>query len=199
MAQKKDLTDEDKNNITQAIQAAIAEGKATVALNPQRAANWALLANIYQAVMPFAQGADTFTLQAYSQAVALDPIDPNLRITLGGVYYALGRYDEAIQAFQLATFAKPDLANAHYNLSVAYREKGEMDKAIEEMKIVLTLVPKNTNDYTTAQNELTDLETKKSSAEPKVSETLTAPTKAPAPALSPQITLPSEATPPAQP
>lgn len=125
LAQKENLTDTDKGVISQLIQQAIREGKATVTLNPQRAGNWEVLGRTYQAIMPFAQGADNFTIQTFAQAVALDPINPNLRIALGGVYYALGRYDEAIRAFELATVAKPDLANAHYNLAGALREKGD--------------------------------------------------------------------------
>jgi len=185
LATKKDLTDDDKNAISQLIQIAIQEGKATVALNPTRSGNWALLAGIYRSVMSFAQGADQFTIQTYSQAVALEPVNPNLRIALGGIYYALGRYDEAIDAFKLAVLAKPDLANAHYNLAITYREKNEVKKATEEMNIVLTLVGKDTADYETAIKELKNLES------------LTPPAEAPTPVIKPPLELPEEATPPA--
>ena len=185
LATKKDLTDDDKNAISQLIQIAIQEGKATVALNPTRSGNWALLAGIYRSVMSFAQGADQFTIQTYSQAVALEPVNPNLRIALGGIYYALGRYDEAIDAFKLAVLAKPDLANAHYNLAITYREKNEVKKATEEMNIVLTLVGKDTADYETAIKELKNLES------------LTPPSEAPTPVIKPPLELPEEATPPA--
>ena len=185
LATKKDLTDDDKNAISQLIQIAIQEGKATVALNPTRSGNWALLAGIYRSVMSFAQGADQFTIQTYSQAVALEPVNPNLRIALGGIYYALGRYDEAIDAFKLAVLAKPDLANAHYNLAITYREKNEVKKATEEINIVLTLVGKDTADYETAIKELKNLES------------LTPPAEAPTPVIKPPLELPEEATPPA--
>lgn len=195
--QGKTLSDQDKQTISSLIQQAISEGKATVALNPQRSGNWELLARIYQAIMPLAQGADNFTIQTYSQAVALDPINPSLRIALGGIYYALGRYDEAIDAFKLATLAKPDLANAHYNLSAAYREKGDIDKAISEMKIVLTLVQKGSNDEKTAKAELDNLEKRKATKGTAGSESLTAPKKAITPLIQPPLPLPKEATPPA--
>ncbi|MBI4157436.1 tetratricopeptide repeat protein, partial [Candidatus Woesebacteria bacterium] len=115
LAQKETLTDEDKNIISQLIQQAISEAKATASLNPTRSANWEVLARTYQAIMPFAKGADQFAIQTFSQAVALDPFNPNLRIALGGVYYALGNYDEAIKVFASAVTVKNDLANAHYN------------------------------------------------------------------------------------
>ena len=195
-AQKKDLTDADRNTISQLIQQAINQGKAAAALNPQRSQNWEILAGIYREIMAFAKGADAFTVQTYSQAISLDPTNPNLRIALGGVYYALGNYDDAIDAFKLATFAKPDLANAHYNLAIAYREKKDIERAIAEMKVVLTLVQKDSADYKLAQTTLEELE--KNKPAPKVSEgqgSLTPP-QATEPAVEPPLTLPQEATPP---
>lgn len=196
IAQKENLTDTDKGVISQLIQQAIREGKATVTLNPQRAGNWEVLGRTYQAIMPFAQGADNFSIQTFTQAIALDPINPNLRIALGGVYFALGRYDEAVRAFELAVVAKPDLANAHYNLAGALREKNEIEKAIEQMNIVLSLVDKSSSDYQLAKAELENLE-KKRIAEPKEEgETLTPPQEAEKPAIQPKLPLPEESTPP---
>jgi hypothetical protein len=196
LAQKEDLTDTDKSNITQLIQQAIREGKATVTLNLNRSGNWELLARIYQSIIPFAQGADNFTLQSFGQAIVLDPLNPNLRINLGGVYYSLGRYDEAIKAFELAVVAKPDLANAHYNLAAVYREKNEINKAIEQMKLVLSLVNKDSKDYDLAKAELDNLEKKKPIQE-KEGENLIPPPSAQEPVIEPQLKLPEEATPPA--
>jgi tetratricopeptide (TPR) repeat protein len=197
LATKKDLTDTDRNTITQLVQQAIAEGKSTVVLNPGRSGNWEILAQIYRSIMSFAQGADQFATQTYTQAVALDPINPDMRISLGGVYYALGDYESAINAFQLAVTAKSDFANAHYNLSAAYAAQKEYDKAITEMNTVLSLVPKDSQDYQTAQTALDAL--KKEKPATSTSENLTPPST-PAPSnVEPPINLPSEATPPAAP
>ncbi|MEK7061238.1 MAG: tetratricopeptide repeat protein, partial [Patescibacteria group bacterium] len=192
IAQKKDIKDTDKTAITQLIQQAISEAKNGVSLNPQRSGNWENLAKIYQSIMPFAQGSDNFAIQTYSQAIALDPVNPNLRIGLGGIYYALGRFDEAISAFQLATLAKPDLANAHYNLSAVLREKNEISKAIDEINIVLSLVKKDSNDYKIAQTELENLEKNRPSSA-KATEgqgSLIPPTEAPQQIIKPPIELP---------
>lgn len=183
-ANKKDLTDADRNTISQLIQAAISEGKAVVALNSERSGNWEFLARIYGSITPFAQGADNFAVQTYNQAIALDPINPNLRIALGGTYYALGRLDEAIEAFKLATLAKPDMANAHYNLAIAFREKKEFKKATEEMNIVLSLVGKDSSDYETALKELKNIQE------------LTPPEPVEESAIKPPLELPEEASPP---
>jgi tetratricopeptide (TPR) repeat protein len=196
LASKKDVTDSDKTTITQLVQQAINESKKAVGLNPGSAGNWEVLAQIYRTIMPFAQGADQFAVQTYTQAVALDPTNPNLRISLGGVYYALGRYDDAIEAFKLAVLAKPDLANAHYNLAIAYREKKNFDSAINEMNTVLSLVAKDSQDYTLAKNTLDELEKNKPAAKTTGTESLTPPEKTETSNIKPPITLPVDSTPP---
>jgi len=199
IAAKKDLTDDDKTTISQLIQIAIQEGKATVALNPTRADNWAFLADIYRSVMSFAQGADQFAIQTYTQAVALNPVNPNLRIALGGIYYALGRYDEAIDAFKLAVLAKSNLPNAHYNLAVAFRDKKDYTNALVEMNTTLTLVDQESQDYKTVKDEIDKLEPLVKQTETATTKqgTLTPPQKAPEPVVQPPLELPEEATPPA--
>jgi tetratricopeptide (TPR) repeat protein len=195
IARNENITDQDRETITQLIQQAIREAKATVTLNPQRAGNWEVLARTYQAIAPFAQGADQFTIQTFNQAVALDPINPSLRISLGGTFYALGDYDNAIDAFKLAVLAKPDHSNAHYNLAFAYREKGEIEKAISEMTIVLSLANRESNDYELARTELENLEARRP-AETEGAETLTPPQEAEEPVIKPPLELPEDAEPP---
>jgi tetratricopeptide (TPR) repeat protein len=196
LAAKKNITDTDKNTITQLVQQAINEGKATVTLNPARSGNWEVLGQTYRSVMAFATGADQFAIQTYTQAVVLDPTSPNLRIALGGVYFALGKYDDAIDEFKLAILAKNDFANSHYNLSLAYAAKKDYDNAITEMNTVLTLVPKDSQDYKLAQTALADLE-KQKPATKTTGQELTAPQKTGTTNIQPPITLPEDATPPA--
>jgi tetratricopeptide (TPR) repeat protein len=200
IANQKNLTDTDKSNITQLISQAINEGKASVSLNSGRSENWGLLAQIYGSIMPFAQGADQFAIQTYTQAIALDPINPNLRISLGGVYYALGRYDDAIDAFKLAVLAKQDFANSYYNLAIAYRDKKDYDNAITAMNTVLTLIPQNSSDYALAKSTLDAIQKNKAAAAVPAPATttgsLTTPQKAQS-VIQPPLELPKEATPPA--
>ena len=187
LAQNKDLTDADKSTISQLIQQAIREGKAAVTLNPQRSGNWATLANIYQTIIPLAQGADQYAIDTYTQAITLDPLNPDLRINLGGLYLSLNKTDEAIQVLNLAVAVKPDYANSHYNLAAAYKAKGDVEKAKAEMTAVLSLIDKNSPDYKTASEQLSALE-KGTAPSPTPSSQL--------PAIKPPLELPSEATPP---
>ncbi len=202
LAAKKDITDEEKKTVSQLIQQAINEGKNTAILNPQRSGNWELLAGIYRQIMPFATGADNFAIQTYTQAVALDPLNPSLRLSLGGVYYALGKYDNAIEAFKFAVLAKQDLANAHYNLAIAYREKKDFDNAIAEMNTVLSLVSKDSADYALATKTLDDLQKNKPAPVTKTPTTGTDNLSAPQPVqksnITPPIELPADSTPPTQ-
>jgi tetratricopeptide (TPR) repeat protein len=199
IAQNEDITDQDRATIAQLIQQAIREAKAVVTLNPQRAGNWELLASTYRTIIPFAQGADQFAVQTYNQSIILDPINPNLRIALGGLHYALGDYDTAIRVFELATFAKPDHANAHYNLAVTYREKGDIQKSINEMTLVLSLVDRDSDDYELVRTELENLEKRLPTEAAEGTETLTPPQPAEAPVIQPPLELPEEAEPPATP
>lgn len=199
LASKKDITDTDRATISQLIQQAISEGKATVALNPTRSSNWEVLAQIYTSIMPFAKGADQFAVQTYTQAIALDPTNPNLRIALGGIYYSLGNFDNAIDVFKLAAIAKPNLPNAHYNLAVAYREKKDFDNAIAEINNVINLVDKNSEDYKVAKQTLDDLQSKKSAVKSVTgsTENLTPPQPQIKSNIKPPIELPNDSTPPA--
>lgn len=199
LATKKDITDSDRSTISQLVQQAISEGKATVSLNPSRSGNWEVLAQIYTSIMPFAKGADQFAIQTYTQAIALDPTNPNLRIALGGIYYSLGNFDNAIDVFKLAVVAKPDLPNAHYNLAITYREKKDYDNAITETNNVISLVAKDSADYKLAKQTLDDLQSKKSAAKSVMGSTENLiPPQQPIPSnVKPPIELPKEATPPA--
>jgi tetratricopeptide (TPR) repeat protein len=158
LASNKNLTDADKNNVTQFVQQAINEGKAEVALNPGRSGNWEILGQIYQKLVTYAQGSDQFAIQAFFQSVALDPGNPSTRIELGEIYLTTGDYKDAIDAFKLAIAVKPDLANAHYNLALAYQGNSDYTDAVSEINNVISLVAKGSDDYNLAETTLTNLQ-----------------------------------------
>lgn len=207
IASKKDLTDQDRQVITQLIQQAIREGQAAVSLNAGHAQNWENLARIYQSLFSLAQGADQWTISAYQQSVALDPVNPLTRLSLGGVYYALNQKEDAVKAFELAVASKPDFANAHYNLAVTLRDKGDTLRAAQEMAQTLNLVTPGTPDYEGAKKELDALQKKltdEASASAKVAgaktqsqqPALQAPSPAPKQVVQPPIQLPENGAPP---
>jgi len=153
-AGKIDKTGQDQQNITRLVQQSVNSGRIAVSLNRTNVANWTNLAGIYNSIIKFAGGAEGWAITSYKQAILLNPLDPQPRLSLGGVYYSLKNYDESIKFFKEAISLKPDWANAHYNLSAALAQKEKYQEAIEEMKTVLKLVSKNSPEYQKAQSEL---------------------------------------------
>ncbi len=194
LAAKTDLSDQDRQNISTLVQQAIAEGKAAVALDPRNAVSWENLASIYRALINFAQGADSWTISAYQQTIALDPANPSLRLALGGVYFSLQKWDEAISSFEQTASLKPNFANGYYNLAAAYREKQDFEKAVWAMETTLSLVPKDSDDWNKANAELEALKKKlgeKSGKEAKKpSQTLSQPQPLPT-GIRPPLSLPT--------
>ncbi len=128
------------------IQQAINYGRNSVSVAPQSALDWNALSGTYRSLIGFGQNADQFAVLTNQQAIALDPSNPQQYISLGGIYYQLGVWDEAIRQFQLAANLKPDFANAFYNLGHAYESKGDatsLQNALQAYQVVLSLT---TND-----------------------------------------------------
>ena len=157
-AKGENLSDQDRDNVAQLIQQAIREAKAAISLDPQKTTNWETLANVYRNLVNVAENADQWTIASYVEAIGTDPLNPRLRLELGGIYYRLGQYDQAIRLFQQATELKTDWANAYYNLAAAHKEKGELEIAYANLKLAVSLVEPGTVDATTAQEELEALE-----------------------------------------
>ena len=81
LAAQKDLSDQDRTNVSQPIQQAIREGKIAVQLDSNDVRNWEELAVIYRALINVADGARDWTITAYSEAIRHDPVNPLLRLT----------------------------------------------------------------------------------------------------------------------
>lgn len=192
LAKKENLSDDEKKTLAELIQQSIKESKAAVALDPNKASSWENMGNIYLSVSPFAKESANFAIQSYNQAIFLDPINPNLRIKLGGVYYATKDYVNAIKIFELAVLAKPDHANSRYNLAMAYKENKQFDKAKEQMNAVLKLVDPNSNDYQTAKAALDSIEKKETGKEVETSSQILTPPTSATQELEPQVQIPQE-------
>ncbi len=212
--QKKEKPDQERinnlrQNITQAVQAAINEAKAAVALNSQKASNWANLAAVYQNILNLAQNADVWTISSYQRAILLDPQNPIYRLNLGGVYFSLNQFDQALRLFEQAVALKPDWANAYYNLAWAAYNTQDYQRAVLEMQNVLNLLdPKQAKaDYERAQKDLEEFKKKlEETGQATGSATTPTPTPTPsqlslptpAPTIEEKIQLPKEASPEAR-
>jgi len=166
LASQKDLTDQDKNNVSQLISQSIREAKNLINLNPQISSYWANLAIIYRNIINVAQGADEWAVSAYSEAVRTDPTNPLLRVDFGGLYYTLTNYDLAIEQFRMAINLKPDYANAYYNLASVYKAKQDWQRAFENLSLAISFVPADSPDRQKALTELEEIRTKLPTASP---------------------------------
>ncbi len=84
----------------------------------------------------FRQGNDYFqqnnfgaAVEAFQQALALDPNNPAYHANLGVSYYSMGRLDEAIQSYQAGLKMSPDDAELNYLLGAAYLQQSNLDGA----------------------------------------------------------------------
>lgn len=168
------LTDTDKQNIQTLLSQAINEAKNAAALSPNNVGNWEILGSIYRQIAGVAQNALVFALDSYGKAIGRDPLNPNLRLTAGGVYYSVKNYDLAIRLFTDAISLKPDFANGYYNLAVALKDKGDKEQALAAAQKLLSLVDQKSADYQVAANLLKDLQAKESSATPPAAESSSA-------------------------
>lgn len=193
---KKDLTDQERQNISVLIQQAIQEAKTAVTLSPKNVNVWENLANIYRSLINFAEGAENWTIAAYQQAIVLDPLNPSLRISFGQLYYSLKDWENAQRQFEIATQVKPNMANSFYNLAAALKEQGKFSQAQTAMESVISLVPKDSPDYQKAVDELEAVKKKatQQTGEQIPGSTLTKPEPAPK-GINPQIPLPTDAAP----
>jgi len=169
---KGSLTDQDKKTIQTLLSQAINEGRISVALSPLSSRNWVVLAAIYRNISGVAQNALTFSLDAYGKAIQRDPLNPDLRLNVGGVYYTAKNYDLAIRFFTDAANLKPNNANAYFNLAIALRDKGDLANAklVADQAVTLLAKTPGTSDFkiaTALVKELTDKIADKTTEESK--------------------------------
>lgn len=157
---KGSLTDNDKKTIQTLLSQAVNESRAGVSLSPRSARNWEVLASIYRNIAGVAQNALLFSLDGYGRAIQVDPLNPALRVSVGGIYYSIKNYDNAIRFFSDAANLKPDYANAYFNLAIALQAKGDLQNAKAVAQQAVTILGKtstNTADYKIASQLLKNL------------------------------------------
>jgi Tfp pilus assembly protein PilF len=149
-----------QNTALNLVQQAITMGRTAATLSPLTASNWQNLGSIYRALIGVGDGADKFAIASYQQAILLDPNNPQEYIALGGLYYQLQQYDNAIRQFQTAANLKPDYSNAYYNLGHAYEAKGDLQSALQQYQNVKSLVGNNKDNLQKITTEIETLQAK---------------------------------------
>ena len=78
-------------------------------------------------------------MNAFIEAVKLNPQDTKAHYGLGYIFDEKGMLDEAIAEFKRAIELNPNEARAHYNLGVIYEKKGMKEEAERELAIYNSL------------------------------------------------------------
>lgn len=166
------LNDQDKQNIQVLLSQSINESRTATILNPNSSGNWEILGSIYRQISGVAQDAIQYALDSYGRAIQKDPLNPSLRLTVGGIYLSAKSYDMAIRLFSDAGNLKPDYTNAFYELAIAYREKGDFNNAILAAQQALsTIKDTNSDDYKTVTQLITELKDKVASTTKSTTDT----------------------------
>jgi len=198
LAQKgEQLKEEEKQQISQLISQAINEAKAAVALEPKNVVAWESLAQIYRQLITVAQGADQWATVTYQQAIALDPLNPRLRVDYGGLLLALDQPKEAAKQFELAVNLKSDYANAWYNWAWALKQQDQLEEAIQRLQQAANLLTPETANYQKLTQELAQWRQELSSQSLPAEATSSAQSES-KPVLKEPIKLPQEAAPPVE-
>lgn len=150
----KEITDEQKEKAAMLIQQAVREAKAAVSLDDQNTSYWLNLASIYRQLVGSIDGTADWSSQAYTEAVALDQVNPSLRLDYGGLLYATGNYDGADRLFEQVVTLKPDLANGWYNWAYTAKNLNKLASAVSRLTQAVSLVPVTSGDYETASKLL---------------------------------------------
>ena len=85
--------------------------------------------------------AGCLSIDAYKQAIRINPDDAEAHYNLGNAYQGLSHYEGAVGALKQAIRINPDYANAHFLLGLVYTKLGRYKEAVEALKQALRIYP----------------------------------------------------------
>src|SRR3989339_19917 len=158
LANQAALKGQDQNDIVNSLRLAIDNGRKSVELGENKAANHESLALIYENASFYTRGALEWSEQLYNTLAQLDPSSPKpaLRIALINMARANAEKDsdekkyyieEAIKNYDIAISKKENLASAYYGKAIASEKLNKIDDAIDQLKKA-RLVASDNIDYT---------------------------------------------------
>ena len=80
-------------------------------------------------------------VEAFRQAIKLEPRDAETHYYLGDSYFSLELYKESIKAYRQAIKLKPNYSAAHNNLGMAYLRAGQYKEAVKSFDETIRLEP----------------------------------------------------------
>jgi len=159
LSNKADITDQEKQQVSQLLQQAVNEARAAIAIDPSVATNHSNLAGIYENLIGSVEEADQWAVNSYTQAIQLAPSDPLLRLQLGLILMQNEQTGQAANLFSQAVNLKPDLPSAYYYLGLAQQQAQQLTAAKQSWEQALMLLDPESEDYQELQKLLEQLET----------------------------------------
>lgn len=92
-------------------------------------------------MIAYQRGQYNLAAEQIAKAIAANRRIPQFHNTLGVVLAAVGKAEEAIDAYQRVIQLKPDFAMAYANLAIALKEQGRCEEAIENYEHAIRLKP----------------------------------------------------------
>jgi tetratricopeptide (TPR) repeat protein len=166
----KDVSSDDKQKAATLIQQSVREAKTAISLDSNNSSYWSNLGVIYKQLIGVADGSLDWSVQAYTQAIALDPVNPLLKLDLGGLLFAANRFDEADKVFEQGILNKNDYANLWYNWAYTAKKLNKLSEAVDRLTQAVSLVPGNSSDFDKASKELSDWKKELDSAKQNVNQ-----------------------------
>jgi tetratricopeptide (TPR) repeat protein len=161
LANKSNLNTQEKEAIQTLVSESIRSTRlATENLNPLSLNNWVVRASIYRTLIGVTSDADQWAIGALSNAIQLDPVNPNLRMDLGTIYFTKQDYLTAANLFKQASQLKPNYANAHYNLAQALIKVEAYEAAVSSLEITKSLLPETSPDMDRLNKEIESAKSK---------------------------------------
>lgn len=157
LANKADASEAEKQQVSQLLQQAVREAQSATLLDQLDVQNWAVLAQIYQNMIGAVEQADQYAVQAYVQAIQNDPTNPNLRVSVGGIFLSQKQYQDALALFNQAIQVKKDHVNGYYNAAFALKQLNALPQAKEAYQSMLQYIDPTSEDYITVTKELEEL------------------------------------------
>lgn len=119
-------------------QALLLHAKAWVKAQAKDSDAWYYLAVAYEGL-----GQPGKTIEAYQEALRLEPEDADIWCLLGLAYDDLGQFEKAMAAYREALRIKPDHEAAWFSLGGTYRNLKQLDKAIGAYRQGLRIKPED--------------------------------------------------------
>ncbi|WP_439132692.1 tetratricopeptide repeat protein [Polaribacter sp.] len=83
----------------------------------------------------------------YESALAIDPLNNQIRVNLATLYYNNKQYEKAEETYKEIIKQVPEYGAAYYSLALLYAEFGKDDKAIVQLEKAIKMMPENIRVY----------------------------------------------------